>query len=62
MRLEYSRRSVEMKRQSFKIVERCKSLLSSDAGENTAVLRQNLVTIYFYVDLSSLDILKKTVR
>jgi hypothetical protein len=45
-----------------KFVERRKSLLSSDTGENTAVLRQNLVTIVFYVDLSSLDILKKTVR
>jgi len=51
-----------MKRLSFKFVERCKPLLRSDAGENTAVLRQNLVTIDFYVDLSSLDILKKTVR
>jgi hypothetical protein len=51
-----------MKWPSFKIVERRKSLLSSDAGENTAVFRQNLVTIDLYVDLSSLDILKKTVR
>jgi len=51
-----------MERPIFKIVGRCKSLPSSDAGENTAVLGQNLVTIDFYVDLSSLDILKKTVR
>jgi hypothetical protein len=51
-----------MKRPSFKIVEQCKSLLSSDAGENTAVLRQKLVTIVFYMDLFSLDILKQTVR
>ena len=43
-----------MKRPSFKIVERCKSLLSSDPGEITGVLRQNLVTIYYYVDLSKL--------
>jgi hypothetical protein len=51
-----------MKRPSFKIAERCKSLLSSDAGENNAVFRQNFVTNAFYADLSNLDILKKIVR